>query len=792
MRLRSIFLLCLLCCLTLHAQNNLTREFLITSYINNFIQHIQWPEAEKKAYDINLLDGSPALVNELKKLARLLENDKRLNIRVVSTLKDALAGDIALLGDVNDQQLSRAYQQMKNRSVLLISENAQNPSLVMINLFDQNRSLRFQVNKANLLNHGLTPKPELILYGGSEIDVAKLYLEGQASLTQFQENLRIKEQQLKALQAKVSTQIKLADDVNAKLSKARQELSEKAENNEKLEKRLKSLNYNLEASKALLSEQYQQIKSQSAERRRLLEDIETKERLIAEKTKTLETTTIALNKQTAEVASLDKELKDQQLRLVSNRQNLQASEQRLADLVAEREKLDRELIEMGGIIADQRNFLYLLIALVITAFFLIISMVKAYYSKKQSNQMLHERSEQLQLALTNLENTQHELLEAKEAATDANRAKSIFLANMSHEIRTPMNAILGFTELLHGKMENPKLQRYLDSITTSSQSLLKLINEILDLSKVEAGKFQLEWLPTNINQLLKSLEQLFINKANGKGLRLIIQPINHPAPIALVDSNRLRQILTNLISNAIKFTNTGQITVLTQWEPLNDGSQVALTLRVQDTGIGIADDQLDTIFQAFTQQKGQSYNEYGGTGLGLTISRRFTETMGGTLSVHNRPEGGAEFVVKLPQLNIAATVPEEHIEDLDLRTFAPAKVLITDDLTVNRELISEYLKESQLELLFAENGKEALEITTSDCPDLILLDLKMPVMDGFETGNQLKSNPQTAHIPIIVLTASAMKETRERVSSFAADFLSKPVSQQQLIETLAKYLPTQN
>lgn len=792
MRLRSIFLLCLLCCLTLHAQNNLTREFLITSYINNFIQHIQWPEAEKKAYDINLLDGSPALVNELKKLARLLENDKRLNIRVVSTLKDALAGDIALLGEVNDQQLSRAYQQMKNRSVLLISENAQTPSLVMINLFDQNRSLRFQVNKANLLNHGLTPKPELILYGGSEIDVAKLYLEGQASLTQFQENLRIKEQQLKALQAKVSTQIKLADDVNAKLSKARQELSEKAENNEKLEKRLKSLNYNLEASKALLSEQYQQIKTQSAERRRLLEDIEKKERLIAEKTKTLETTTIALNKQTAEVASLDKELKDQQLRLVSNRQNLQASEQRLADLVAEREKLDRELIEMGGIITDQRNFLYLLIALVITAFFLIISMVKAYYSKKQSNQMLHERSEQLQLALTNLENTQHELLEAKEAATDANRAKSIFLANMSHEIRTPMNAILGFTELLHGKMENPKLQRYLDSITTSSQSLLKLINEILDLSKVEAGKFQLEWLPTNINQLLKSLEQLFINKANGKGLRLIIQPINHPAPIALVDSNRLRQILTNLISNAIKFTNTGQITVLTQWEPLNDGSQVALTLRVQDTGVGIADDQLDTIFQAFTQQKGQSYNEYGGTGLGLTISRRFTETMGGTLSVHNRPEGGAEFIVKLPQLNIAATVPEEHTEDLDLRTFAPAKVLITDDLAVNRELISEYLKESQLELLFAENGKEALEITTSDCPDLILLDLKMPIMDGFEAGNQLKTNPQTAHIPIIVLTASAMKETRERVSSFATDFLSKPVSQQQLIETLAKYLPTQN
>ena len=384
---------------------------------------------------------------------------------------------------------------------------------------------------------------------------------------------------------------------------------------------------------------------------------------------------------------------------------------------------------------------------------------------------------------------------AQEAAIQANKAKSMFLANMSHEIRTPMNAIIGFSDLLFASIQDPKQRSQIEAIRSSGKNLLRLINDILDLSKIEAGKMAIQNERVNIHEIIKEVKTIFVHTTNEKGLQFIIDKAENIPSALLLDETRIRQILFNLIGNAIKFTDKGEV-VLSLSKKIKGPSKIDLIIQVKDTGIGIPENQQHLIFEAFTQQEGQRSMQYGGTGLGLTITKRLVEMMGGNIELSSEFEKGSTFTITLPDITvIKRSEKEQEISPFDPSNlyFEDSTVLIADDNQENRKYLVDLLSIYQLNIYEAENGLEAIEKAKLYLPDVILMDFKMPIMNGREAIEQLKKQNTTNSIPIIGLSASSREVLEEQNGIGIYDeFLLKPINAVELLELLKKYLKCQS
>jgi PAS domain S-box-containing protein len=381
-----------------------------------------------------------------------------------------------------------------------------------------------------------------------------------------------------------------------------------------------------------------------------------------------------------------------------------------------------------------------------------------------------------------------ELRRAKESAEAATRAKSEFLANMSHELRTPLNGVLGYAQLLRRNHGLTSEQREsIDAISNCGSHLLDLINDVLDLSKIEAGRFELEPRPTHLLQLTLDLRHVIAEPARRKGLRVSVEVDPDVPPHVVIDGRHLRQVLLNLLGNAIKFTPQGEVTLI-----VGRAEGDRLYCEVRDTGIGIEEQSQQEIFGAFRQTRAGS--AAGGTGLGLTISQHLVSSMGGELRVRSKVGQGSSFYFTLPLIVAEGAVAEADVKSdealFDARLAAGENLtaLVVDDSSVNRRILASLLESAGVRVIAASTGDEAVDLTAEHRPDVVLMDLRMQDLDGLAATRQILSNPATSSTPVIMVTASAFGDSRQAAfDAGCVDFITKPIRAEQLFQKLQRH-----
>lgn len=451
-------------------------------------------------------------------------------------------------------------------------------------------------------------------------------------------------------------------------------------------------------------------------------------------------------------------------------------------------KKDKELLEISQKVTRNQRVIWTLI-IIITIVFISSVIISIMFQKLTvANQKQNHNNQQLDLL-------NQQLIKAKQEIEKALEFKSQFLANMSHEIRTPLNIIMGFNSILKKNTHEAKLVEYIESIELCSNNLLQFLNDILDMSKIEAGKMIVANDKVNLKKLIDDLSRLFILKAEEKGISFTYEFDNSIPDNLMLDEIRLRQILLNLIGNAIKFTDTGYVKIIVKNLKNNKfPNETDINIDVIDTGIGISPDQHSQIFESFRQVKQKNMNQFGGSGLGLTISKRLSEIMNGSLTMVSEPGKGSTFSLKL--IKIPVYHGTSYNEDFNESTtgygieFTGGSILVADDEILNRKLIKSCFENSPVSVFEAENGIEACNLAKEKKPSVILMDMKMPLMGGIDAAKKIKEDAELIEIPIFVFSASTLSIEKEIMNQqLFSGYISKPLAVDELFYEIGKFLP---
>ena len=384
-----------------------------------------------------------------------------------------------------------------------------------------------------------------------------------------------------------------------------------------------------------------------------------------------------------------------------------------------------------------------------------------------------------------------ELAQAKKTAEDADTAKTLFLANMSHEIRTPMNGVLGLANLLLLSRLPPREHQFVQTICSSARSLLTIIDDVLNFSTLEHGLFSIHPEPTRLAEVMSSVVEILEPLAAEKGLALNLRLAPSLPEAALVDASRLRQILNNLITNAIKFTREGRVDVIVRDSPL-EGAEDSVEIRVVDTGIGISEEQAERLFDPFHQVHGSYDRSQGGVGLGLAITRELVSLMGGSIDLRSEPGSGSQFKVSLPLARCEPPEDHEASQGGGSANLRGLRILVAEDDETNQLVVGEILRMLGAEYTAVSDGARAVEAAEEGAFDLILMDVQMPRLDGLEATRRIRARgtPWATDVPIVALTAHVMDEHRDQcIEAGMSAFLSKPISLKRLSRALSLFVP---
>lgn len=733
------------------AAQTLNKNKITASYLYNFAKNIEWPnEAGMSAFEIGLYGDNPQLLGELAQMADKVKiKNLPITVSQATSIKALAKYKLVYVDQANSKNIAEVYDALDGRPTLVVTLDYANKQLVMINLMTtDNERLRFEVNKSNIINQGLKPLPELILNGGSEIDVAKLYREGQSSLVSMQKQLQVREKTLNDLSVAIQNQ---------------------EATNKRLESQLAALNQSIQKSDALIASQNQQLQQQG-------EQIEKNKK---ERQDLL-----------TEVDMRSKELDRQQQQLAQIVQTIETREKRLASLNAtiraqetEIQKQKEAIAGLDQTVDSQKVALRYLWGSVALGLLLIVTIFIAYTIKRRDNQRLAEHSQDLQMA-------KDRLAIAKRKAEDASQAKGEFLSLMSHELRTPLQAIIGYTEVVIEELKMNGDQHHINDLTrviNNSERLLKLINGVLDLAKIESGRMELDLTEIRLSSLIDEVVGIVAPLLEKNEIKLNIE-VNDGTYLPTADPEKIIHILTNLLGNASKFAPKGIVTLRALHEPSR------LYLSVADTGIGLSPDQQNHIFDPFRQADSGTTRKFQGSGLGLSITRQLCELMGGTIEVESQLNKGATFIVDIPlPIEPSPTYGGTLIdaegelggEDQSLLLSGQHVVMIDDDPAF-LDIMARTLRREGYLVHTAVDAEAGLRLLQTVKPQVITLDLLLPDQHGWLLFEKIKADPALKEIPVIIIS---MMDERKHSKRQAEEYLTKPVRRETLKLAVQRLVP---
>ena len=752
-RLWSLFALVLLCWLSSGAQAQaLNKQKITASYLYNFAKNIEWPnEKSMTSFNIGFYGSdNPLLLNEIRTMATSVKlRSLPITVTQVSTLNTLSRFHLVYVEQANNNMVSDIYDALGSQPVLLVTAEYPNQQLVMINLITDNDRLRFEVNRSNIINHGLKPLPELILNGGTEIDVARLYREGQASLVTLQKQLQNREKTLNELSSAIEAQ-------EAK--------------NQRLETQLTELNKSIQKSDALIADQNRLIQNQldqiersKQERLRLLEEVEQRTQELDDQQQQLDAIVQQIDRREKRLAELNTTIKSQENEILTQRQAIAGLD----------EKVDA-----------QKTALTYLWGLVSLGVLLIITILIGYTIKRRDNQRLAEHSKDLQIA-------KDRLAIAKRKAEDASQAKSEFLSLMSHELRTPLQAIIGYTEVVIEELKLADDENHINDLArviSNSERLLKLINGVLDLAKIESGRMELDLTEVKLSSLVDEALGVVAPLLEKNAIRLNVD-VDDGSFLPMADPEKILHILINLLGNASKFSPQGTITITALHQPNR------IYISVADTGIGLSAEQQQQIFEPFRQADSGTTRKFQGSGLGLSITRQLCEMMGGSIEVESKLGEGANFIVDLP-LPIALPPAfggpgvdanaDVAIHDSDIASNGQHIVMIDDDPAF-LDIMARTMQSEGFLVHTAHDAEAGLRLLHTVKPDVITLDLLLPDQHGWMLFEKIKADPALQDIPVIII--SIMDERKQTHKHQAEDYLTKPIRRETLKLAIQRLVP---